>query len=203
MAKRTRADSAEMAAAVAALRAGAVGVLPTDTIYGLVGQALRPRAVARIYRLRHRNPKKPVIILISSPEDLRRFAVRVRPRIRRVLGKVWPGPVSVVLPCRSKKFAYLHRGTKTLAFRLPAPIWLRSFLSVSGPLVAPSANTEGAPPARTIYGARRYFGGRAAFYVDRGRLDGAPSTLIALGENGTPALLRAGAKKLDLRRLGG
>ncbi len=180
---------------------GGVGVLPTDTIYGIVGSALDKEVVQRIYRLRRRNAKKPMIILIGSINDVKKFGVRVTPAVKKILGGVWPGAVSVVMPIglpnAQKNFAYLHRKSNTLAFRLPKPLWLRSLLKKTGPLVAPSANFEGQPPARTIMEAKGYFKDNVRFYVDAGRLASKPSTLIQL-INDTPIVLRKGAVPIRL-----
>lgn len=183
------------------LAAGGAGVMPTDTLYGIVGSALQPRTVARIYRLRRRDPKKPMIILIGNARDTARFGVRPGRVAAKVLKKIWPGKVSVVLPiaprraAELKKFKYLHCGGRTLAFRLPRPAWLRALLKRTGPLVAPTANFEGRPPARTIAAAKKYFGGRVDFYMDAGRLDAEPSTLVEIG-NGAVNVLRRGAGKV-------
>ena len=171
------------------LKNGGVGVMPTDTIYGLVGSAFSKKAVARIYALRKRDPKKPMIILISSLSDLRKFAVKLAPEIKKILKKFWPGKVSIILPCASKKFSYLHRGTKTLAFRFPRKKALRTLLKKTGPLVATSANVEGKKPASTIREARKYFGSNVDFYLDVGTLAGEPSSLIKV-EQGRIAKLR-------------
>lgn len=165
---------------VQVLKRGGVGVLPTDTIYGIVGSARNKNTVAKIYRLRKRNLKKPMIILIASVADLKKFGVRLQAPARKVLKKAWPGKVSVILPCPSKKFTYLHRGTYGLAFRMPRPAWLRALLKATGPLVAPSANVEGEPPARTIGEAKKYFTDKVDFYVDAGKMVSKPSTLIAI-----------------------
>ena len=179
------------------LRNGGVGVMPTDTIYGLVGSALLPGTVKRIYKLRKRNLKKPMIILIGSLRDLELFKVRLTGNEKNLLDKLWPGKVSVVLHCPHKKFSYLHRGTKSLAFRLPRLKWLRQVLLETGPLVAPSANWEGKKPATTVKEARKYFSWAADFYFDRGKLDSSPSTLIAF-KNGRVMVLRRGAVKIKL-----
>ncbi|MDP3975014.1 MAG: L-threonylcarbamoyladenylate synthase [Candidatus Jorgensenbacteria bacterium] len=162
------------------LKQGGVAVIPTDTIYGIVGSALKRKTVERIYRLRKRNPKKPFIILISSSRELSHFGIRADARVRAFLDKVWPGPVSVILPCPSPKFRYLHRGTKTLAFRVPKPKALRALLAKTGPLVAPSANPEGKLPARTVGEAKRYFGDGVDWYGGKGVKRGAPSLLIEI-----------------------
>jgi L-threonylcarbamoyladenylate synthase len=142
--------------------------------------------------------RAPTIVLIGSLEDLRRFDIKLTVRAERVVRRVWPGKVSVILPCPSKKFAYLHRGSRSIAFRLPRPLWLREFLMRTGPLAAPSANVEGAPPARTIREARGYFGEKAKFYVGVGRLVSAPSTLVAIDARGKARILRQGAAKVAL-----
>ncbi len=171
-----------------ALRGGAIGVLPTDTLYGLVASANAPDAVEKVYALRKRNQKKPFIILVSAPADVRVFGVRSKASERRVLNEVWPGKVSVVLRSSGRKFEYLRRGGVTLAFRVPGSRSLRNFLLKSGPLVAPSANPEGKKPARSIKGAKRYFGNRVDFYCDKGRLSGKPSKLIAIQGGGIKVL---------------
>ncbi len=175
------------------LRRGGVGVIPTDTIYGVVGSALLPRTVLRIYRLRKRSLKKPMIVLIGAVPDLKTFGVRLLPTTHSLLTRYWPGKVSIILPIRDtryvNRFDHLHRGTKALAFRLPAARGLRALLQKTGPLVAPSANPEGTPPARTIAEAKKYFGDRVDFYVDGGRRNVKPSKLISLLGN-VPVVLR-------------
>lgn len=162
------------------LKNGGIGILPTDTLYGLVGSAFSAKAVLKIYKLRGRNAKKPMIVLIDSLRGLEQFGVKTNPRVTKFLKKLWPGPVSVILPCEQKRFLYLHRGTKTLAFRVPQNQWLRKLLGYTGPLVAPSANPEGKPPAYTISEAQKYFGNKVGFYVDAGPKRSTPSTLIEI-----------------------
>jgi len=157
-----------------------IGILPTDTLYGVVASAFSKKAVTRLYRIRKRNTKKPCIILIGSLNDLKRFGIPVDTRLRSVLSRVWPGPVSTILSCPHKRFSYLHRGTKTLAFRLPKPLWFRTLLRKTGPLLAPSANIEGKRPARTVQEAKRYFGPHVDFYLDKGRSAELPSIILEI-----------------------
>lgn len=159
------------------LKKGGIGVLATDTLYGIVGSARLPKTIRRIYRLRRRNLKKPMIILIGSVEDLREFDVWLSRGVIGKLQKIWPAKVSVVLPCSSPRFFYLHRGQKTLAFRLPAKKNLVTLLKKTGPLAAPSANIEGLPPARNIKEAKKYFGDKVDFY-QRGLISGHPSQIV-------------------------
>lgn len=176
------------------LKSGGVGILPTDTLYGLVASAFDEKAAEMIYKLRKRTPDKPMIILISSFEDLKTFNIELSSAQLETVGKIWPGKVSIVFACNSEKYSYLHRGKNTLAFRLPQEKWLRELLIKSGPLVAPSANFEGEKPARTISEAKKYFAESVDFYVDFGKLDSKPSTIVKF-ENGELKILREGAIK--------
>ena len=180
---------------------GGIVVMPTDTTYGIVGSALSATVVNEIYRLRKRDLDKPFIILIADRKDLKQFGVRPTAVQEKILDKVWftrperageaggPGPTSVILPCLSEKFAYLHRGGNSLAFRLPAKRELRSILRYVGPLVAPSANPQGHPVAKTIAEARAYFGNHVDFYQDGGTVAASPSRLIDITD-GTEKILR-------------
>lgn len=171
------------------LKEGAIGVIPTDTIYGVCGSALNKRTVEKIYKLRKRNPKKPMIILISSLDDLKKFKIKLNPFQQKILEKIWPSKISVVLSCHSAVFKYLHRGVKTLAFRMPKDKKIRKILEIAGPLAAPSANFEGDLSAQTIAQARKYFRNKV-FYHNKGKIVGKPSTLIDLTKKQIKVLRR-------------
>lgn len=169
-----------------------IGVIPTDTIYGIVTSALDPDLVEKIYKLKKRNTDKPFIILISSISDLEKFDIKLTEIQKEFLEKNWPNPLSVLLPSAGDKWKYLHRGSNCLAFRLPKDEELIELLEEFGPLVAPSANIEGEKPAETIDQAKEYFGNFVNFYIDRGTIKGEPSTLISLNEDATFTVLRQG-----------
>ena len=155
-----------------------IAVIATDTTYGIVGSAFSERAVNEIYRLRKRDLNKPLIVLIADMSDLKKFGVFLNAKQKKILKMVWPGPVSAILPCSHEILAYLHRGKNTLAFRMPKKRSLRRLIQYSGPVVAPSANPQGHPVARTISEARAYFGHYVDFYEDSGRVVASPSKLI-------------------------
>lgn len=170
-----------------------VGVILTDTLYGIIGSAFSKKVVERIYELKGRDENKPFIVLISDITDLKKFGIKITSAQKIFLSKVWPGPVSVILPCKNKKFEYLHRGTKSLAFRLPKKKKLQTLLKKTGPLVAPSANPQGLPPAETITQAKKYFGSKIDFSVSGGRKVGKASTIISL-LMGKPELIRGNSE---------
>lgn len=166
-----------------------VGVMPTDTIYGLVGQALLPDVVERIYKLKQRDESKPLVVLIGSPDQLAPLGIEVNDTEMSALHEVWPGPTSVVLKCSQADLRFLHRGTWTLAVRLPELESLRNLLLITGPLVATSANIEGRTPATTVEEARAHFGDQVDFYLDGGEVRSEPSRIIKIA-NGSIAYLR-------------
>lgn len=170
------------------LKKGKVGVIPTDTIYGIVGSALNPEVVERIYQLRKRATDKPMMVLISSLNDLNRFNVSLTEKQVKLLNNIWPNPVSVVLPVNSERFKYLHRGKKSLAFRIPKNEDLLKLLSETGPLVAPSANFEGEKPSQNIGEAKKYFGDKIDFYVDGGEIQSKPSMLVVMTDESVKIL---------------
>jgi L-threonylcarbamoyladenylate synthase len=160
------------------LRHGAVGVLPTDTLYGVVASTAFPDAIERIYQVRNRTSLKGCITLLADAQQAGDH-VLWSSFDRKLARQYWPGPVSIVLPVRPEASGYLHPVKGTLAFRVPNREDLRALLWHVGPLFAPSANPAGRRPAATIHEAKEYFGGRVDFYVDAGDLFGnKPSTLI-------------------------
>lgn len=180
------------------LKSGGIGVLPTDTQYGLVTQALNETAVEKAYQLRRRSPDKPFIILISVVDDLKLFGIDIDNKTSQFLHKIWPNSVSVILSVTSNDFAYLHRGTNSLAFRIPNNPDLLTILKETGPLIAPSANIEGHPYAKTITEAKNYFGDSIDFYEDKGEVESNPSTLIKIGEEGVEVLRQGTFPTLNL-----
>ena len=170
-----------------------VAVMPTDTIYGIVGNALNVSVVNRIYSTRKRDPKKPCVILIGNIDELEKFSIVISEKQKVILKKYWFNsslPTSIVLDCPHEKFTYLHRGTQTLAFRLPTEESLRNLLKETGPLIAPSANPEGLPPSENISEARKYFGDDVDLYVDGGEIKGKASKVIELHKDGSVSILR-------------
>lgn len=175
------------------IKKGAVGVLPSDTIYGLFASAEISEAVEKIYQLKKRDLNKPLIIHITSIDQIQDFAVSVDAKINEFLQKMWPGPVSVILPSNNEKLAYLNRNSGGISFRLITSEPLLSILKETGPLVGTSVNISGDIAAETIDDAKNYFGDTVDFYLDVGKLPNIPSTVIALN-NDTITIIRQGAK---------
>lgn len=170
------------------IKNGQVGVLATDTIYGLVAYALDKNAVERLYKIKGRSPSKPFIILISDISQLSLFGITLNKYIKNRINQYWPGPVSIILDCHDKNLDYLHRGQNSLAFRMPNKRGLINLIDNTGPLVAPSANPEGLEPAKNIQQAKNYFLNKLDFYIDEGYVNANPSKIVKISENNVKIL---------------
>ncbi|HEX8182857.1 MAG TPA: L-threonylcarbamoyladenylate synthase [Candidatus Saccharimonadales bacterium] len=175
------------------LISGAVGVLPTDTVYGIVCRADDPIAVARLYELKHRE-HKPGTVIAADVDQLVELGLK-----RRYLTPVmqyWPGAVSVVIPSWHE-LEYLHQGVQSLAVRIPAIPSIQDLLRQTGPLLTSSANHPGQPPAVNVPQAQDYFGTTVDFYVDGGDVSAnKPSTIIRIVDDAVE-VLRSGAVTIN------
>lgn len=174
-------------------------VLPTDTLYGICADATNQKAVEKIYHLKWRNPNKPLIVLIENLQWLEKFFhLSVSGGIEKLF--LFEKPISVILPI--KGFDYISRGSGKIAFRLVKKGFIKEFLKAFGkPIVAPSANWEGHPPAKTPLQAYLYFGDAVPVYFDGGIRIGNPSALIDLSDGRFNVLRKGNLTTKDLEIL--
>jgi L-threonylcarbamoyladenylate synthase len=137
--------------------------------------------------------------LIGDAEELEKFSIILTEKQKNKIKEFWSfdpaqdfqsDPTSIVLDCIDPSLEYLHRGTNTLAFRLPAQAGLRELLLKTGPLIAPSANLEAEPSSETIEDAKKYFGEAVDLYIDGGTIKSKASKLIKLHKDGSVDILR-------------
>jgi L-threonylcarbamoyladenylate synthase len=175
------------------LQQGGVGLLPTDTVYGLSCSALDQNAVAQLHKIKERDSAKPFIILISNLKILNMLSISENQA--NVVKKYWPGALSVIFPAPSAP-SWLQLGFQSLAVRLPAHTELTDLINKVGPIVSTSANLQSEPLVHSAQEAQKIFDNQLDFYVDVGQLDNPPSTL-ALLENGQLKVVRQGAVKIE------
>lgn len=172
---------------------GAVGVIPTDTVYGIVARATDQVAVKRLYELKKRS-HKPGTIIAASLEQLELLGLKHR--YLKAVEQFWPGAVSVIIPMSDPSLNYLHQGKFSLAVRIPKLPELQALLMDTGPLLSTSANQPGEPTAVTIDQAKDYFGDQVDFYEDGGDLsDRQASTLIQVVDDAV-VVLRQGSVRV-------
>jgi len=175
--------------AIAAIRAGEVVVIPTDTVYGLAGDPSNPAAVERIYIIKGRPPRLELNLLAASISQLDGL-VEMDSVARALAGAFWPGPLSLVCPLGTRRLA-IPRSGGSLMVRVPAHDLLRGMLAATGPVASTSANRHGAPPAGSAPAAELALGEDVAGVVDGGPSIGMASTIIDLSLR-PPRLLREG-----------
>jgi len=173
---------------VSLLQDGAVGIIPTDTLYGIVTSLYNEAGIKRIYKIKNRNLSKPVgTVLISDVSQIREL---VSNKDLLMADQFWPGPVSVVLNL-SLDFTYAHKGFNSLPFRIPANEKLRHLVQQTGPLATSSANFEGKEPTGTMQEALSTFRELVDFYVEGGDLtSNAASRIIRFDSNGETIIIR-------------
>lgn len=172
------------------IKEGKIVCAPTDTIYGLLVDATKKDALERLYQLR-RPSNKPFIVLLPNAEWVQAF----EPLIKLKHLWIFSLGVTLVLYPKTSFPKYLTRNKRSLAFRVPPK---GTFISdvleqLDRPLVAPSANLEGMPPAKNVQEATTYFGDRVSLYVDGGTIQGKPSTVFKLLGFRCLKLLRSGS----------
>lgn len=161
-------------------------VMRTDTIYGIVALAASQKAVEKIYAAKNRPTNKQCILLISDANS-----VPANNEAIKFYTAANEQPTSVIVPV-SDEPSWITRGGRDVAYRVIKDGLLKEVIDTVGPLVAPSANPEGQPPAHNIKEAEKYFGDKVDLYVDGGEVpaETAPSSLIRINRDGSVDKLR-------------
>lgn len=136
-------DQSGVARAVAALRAGGLVGLPTETVYGLAADARNNAAVKRVFTAKGRPADHPLIVHIADISDLHEWAKDIPAYAHALAERLWPGPLTLVLPARDDTSRLLTGGQDTIALRLPAHPAAQEVIRQTGALAAPSANRFG------------------------------------------------------------
>jgi L-threonylcarbamoyladenylate synthase len=192
-------DDAGIAEAARLLAEGELVAFPTETVYGLGGDARSDRAVARIYEAKGRPSFNPLIVHLPDLIAVEKIA-HVGTKARMLALAFWPGPLTLVLPLREEAgiSPLVTAGLKTVAVRVPAhPLAQRLLRAFAGPLAAPSANPSGrVSPTRTEH-VLEGLGGRVAAVLDGGPCAvGLESTIVLADPD--PVLLRPGGLPVEV-----
>jgi L-threonylcarbamoyladenylate synthase len=187
-----RADQIEKAATL--LNAGELVAFPTETVYGLGGDAGNPAAVARIFAAKDRPASHPLIVHVSNLTAARRWATAFPDSAARLAEAFWPGPLTLVVPKAAHVLAAVTGGQSTIALRAPAHPVARALLAAFGRgIAAPSANRYGRISPTRADDVREELGDRVAMVLDGGDCEvGLESTIVACLD-GQAMVLRPGA----------
>ena len=175
------------------LRAGGLVAFPTETVYGLGGDAFNPESSRRIYAAKGRPSDNPLIVHICRMEDLERVALRVPEEALRLADAFWPGPLTMILPRRPELPRETTGGLDTVAVRFPSNRIAAALIDAGGGFIAaPSANRSGRPSPTLARYCREDLDGRVEMIIDGGQVGiGLESTIVDLTEE-VPAILRPG-----------
>ncbi|MBQ7596731.1 MAG: threonylcarbamoyl-AMP synthase [Clostridia bacterium] len=180
------------------LKNGGIVAIPTETVYGLAANALDEEAVKKIFTAKGRPQDNPLIVHISSFDEIYPLVKDVPESAKALAEKFWPGPLTIILPKSDIIPDAVCAGLDTVAVRMPShPIANRIIKAAGVPLAAPSANSSGLPSPTNVNHVIDDMMGKIDAIVDGGECDvGVESTVITLATE-TPRLLRPGGVTLE------
>lgn len=183
-----------VARAADVLRSGRPVALPTDTVYGLAALPGVEGATAVLFVLKGRAAEVPIAVLCASADQAFGLAApeAVTDDVRRIAARLWPGPLTLVLPRRPGLAYALGEPADTIGVRCPDHPLVRALAAEVGPLATTSANLHGGPTPPTAAGVAALFGAGIGLVLDGGPCSALPSAVID-ATGGDWRVLRAGA----------
>ncbi|MCR5137591.1 MAG: threonylcarbamoyl-AMP synthase [Oscillospiraceae bacterium] len=177
---RTEVITDRIEAAAELLQRGGLAAVPTETVYGLAGNGLRPEIIEKIYTIKGRPAVKPISLMVSGEEAIRELCCDVPEQAIQLAHRFWPGPLTLVLRARAGIPSVLRAGGETVGLRCPKQEQtLRLLRMLDFPLAVPSANPSGAPSPKSAEEVMRYFDGKIEAVIDGGVCDlGIESTVL-------------------------
>lgn len=192
--------TAGIKAAVDAVKAGQLVVLPTDTLYGLGCDAFNNEAVANLLATKHRGPDMPVPVLVGSWDTIQGLVQYYSPQAKTLVEAFWPGGLSIIVPQAPSLPWNLGDTRGTVMLRMPLHPVAIELLRETGPMAVSSANISGHTPPSTVTEARQQLNQNVSVYLDGGECAiGKPSSIIDISGD-HPRLLREGA--ISAERIG-
>lgn len=179
--------------AAKAIGGGALVAFPTETVYGIACRADDPQAVERLKRVKGRPPDKPFTLHVGRKEDVARSTARVTKAARKLMDCYWPGPLTIVFPTADGQ---------GVGIRMPSNVVALELLRRAGvPVVAPSANRSGEPPATDAEQVARTLGDDLDVILDGGTCTyGEASTIVRVTDGGWEVLRQGSISREQLRR---
>lgn len=189
----------ELKEAAGILRSGGLVAFPTETVYGLGGNALDEDAARKIYAAKGRPSDNPLIAHVSCVEEVEPLVKEIPEAGRKLMEAFWPGPLTMIFP-KSEKVPYgTTGGLDTVAIRMPDDPVANRLIALAGvPVAAPSANTSGRPSPTTADHVWQDMNGRIEMIIDGGPVGiGVESTIVDVS-SAVPSVLRPGAITMEM-----
>ncbi len=174
------------------IKKGNVVAFPTETVYGLGADAWNPTAIQKIFTIKGRPSDNPLIVHVSEVEQVQEFSDHIPDSAHELIEEFWPGPLSLVLPKKSKVLDAVTAGLGTVAIRMPDHKIAQELISNTGPLVAPSANKSGRPSPTKAEHVKSDFGDDFPVIDGEATKIGLESTVLDLTGD-QPEILRPGS----------
>ena len=187
-------NDAGRAAALEILRSDGVIAYPTDTVYGIGGNALSQNAVLQVFEAKQRPPTVPLPVLIADVADLVHVAAWIPPLVQPLAERFWAGALTIIVPAAEHLPPALLGGQTTVAVRVPDHAWLRDLIRQFGsPIAGTSANLHGQPSSTSAHVVFEQLNNHVPLILDGGA-SGAdvPSTIIDVSGD-EPRIVRHGA----------
>lgn len=186
-------DEEEIRRAGNILKEGGLVAFPTETVYGLGGNALDAQASAKIYAAKGRPSDNPLIVHIADWDAIYKIVSEIPPEAKKLANAFWPGPLTMILKKSDAVPMATTGGLNTVAIRMPSNEVARALIRAGGGYVAaPSANTSGRPSPTCAAHVAQDLSGKIEMIIDGGSVDiGLESTIVDLTE-GKPTILRPG-----------
>jgi len=180
------------------LEQGQLVAIPTETVYGLAGNALNPDAVLSIFKAKERPSFDPLIVHTDSIEKIERWVTHFPAALKALSTAVWPGPLTILLPRNELIPDIVTSGLETVGIRIPNhPLTLSLLQSLDFPLAAPSANPFGYISPTQAEHVNQQLGGLIPYILDGGHCEvGIESTIVAW-ENNQLHVLRLGGLSVE------
>tara|TARA_R110001592_G_scaffold247812_2_gene509954 strand:+ start:2928 stop:3884 length:957 start_codon:yes stop_codon:yes gene_type:complete len=184
--------------AKAILEQGNLVAIPTETVYGLAGNAFDVDAVAKIFKTKNRPTFDPLIVHVDSFERLSEFTEKLPDKAVQLTNVFWPGPLTILLKKKAVISDLVTAGLETVAVRMPRHELTRQLLKeLDFPLAAPSANPFGYISPTTAEHVQRQLGGKIEYILDGGDCGvGVESTIVSF-EDELPKVLRLGGISVE------
>ncbi len=174
------------------IKIGEVVAFPTETVYGLGADAWNPSAIKKVFTVKGRPSDNPLIVHVSSEEQVLDFANKLPDEAHLLIKEFWPGPLSLILHKKAQVLDAVTAGLPTVAIRMPDHQIALEFISKTGPLVAPSANKSGRPSPTNAEHVKADFGDDFPVIDGKATKVGLESTVLDL-TGAHPEILRPGS----------
>lgn len=184
------------------LRQGRLIAFPTETYYGIGVDPENIESVTQVFKIKQRDPGKPLLVLIENMEQLEKLVAHIPHSYHRLIDEYWPGALTLIFQARPSVAPVLTSHTGTIGIRLsPNPLAKELIKAFGKPITATSANISGQAAAQSAHDVYEMFGEHIDYILDGGTTAGGGSSTVITEDSGKLVILRTGQLNIDPRLL--